>query len=121
MISRLIVKVSSAASGATCSRAFMFLVQVHYDEANGLSEACSKSILLSPQGIGKTLAQWQPRYAIHAGMYLYILEGEASRTYMHYSSLFGKQVVNVLPSSVGGWEHVFAICDRGADLSKVRT
>ena len=72
------------------------------------------------QGLGKTVAQWQPRYAVHAGMYLYLLEAESSRTYMRYSSLFGKQLVAVPPSAIGGWEHVVALCDRGADLSKVR-
>lgn len=73
------------------------------------------------QGIGKTVAQWQPRYAVHAGMYLYLLEAETARSYLRYSTLYGKQLVPVPAAAIGGWDHVVALCDRGADLSKVRT
>ncbi|CAM6102066.1 unnamed protein product [Calypogeia fissa] len=69
-------------------------------------------------GIGNTVAEWQSCWAVLAGSYLYILESESAQSYQRCSSIVGKQVVEVPPTSIGGSENVVAIYHRGVDMKK---
>eukprot|EP00897_Mesotaenium_endlicherianum_P008373 jgi/Mesen1/7564/ME000392S06833 len=70
-------------------------------------------------GIGSTVAEWQPRWAVLAGAYLYVLESDHSTTYRSCISLVSKVVVEVPPDVIGGSDHVLAICPRGMKINKV--
>ncbi|PTQ34792.1 hypothetical protein MARPO_0076s0036 [Marchantia polymorpha] len=69
-------------------------------------------------GIGNTVAEWQPCWAVLSGSYLYILESENAQTYQRCSSVVGKQALEVPPSSIGGSENVVGIFHRGVDVQK---
>ncbi|KAH7429919.1 hypothetical protein KP509_09G071400 [Ceratopteris richardii] len=70
------------------------------------------------KGLGNAVAEWQPCWCVLSGSYFYILEAANSRSYQRCCSLNGKQILEVPSSSIGGSEHVLAVCARGMELQK---
>ncbi|XP_038986983.1 uncharacterized protein LOC103722332 isoform X2 [Phoenix dactylifera] len=70
------------------------------------------------RGLGNSLAEWQPCYLILSGLYLYVLESEVSQNYQRCSSMAGRQVIEVPPTSVGGSLYAIAVSSRGVDIQK---
>ncbi|GBG70050.1 hypothetical protein CBR_g4878 [Chara braunii] len=74
--------------------------------------------VLQWEGISKTTACWERRYAVLSGAYLYILQSENSRTYLRYTRLTGK-VMEVPQEYIAGYNNVIAVSNRGMDYTKV--
>ncbi|KAL5700718.1 hypothetical protein ACHQM5_026131 [Ranunculus cassubicifolius] len=71
------------------------------------------------RGIGNSVAEWQPCYIVLSGLYLYVLESEASQTYQRCSSMVGRQIYEVPSTSVGGSLYSVAVGSRGSNVQKV--
>ncbi|KAK6930330.1 Vacuolar protein sorting-associated protein 13, DH-like domain [Dillenia turbinata] len=69
-------------------------------------------------GIGNSVAAWQPCFLVLSGLYLYVLESEVSQSYQRCSSMAGRQVYEVPPTSVGGSPFCVAVSFRGMDIQK---
>ncbi|XP_078433928.1 calcium-dependent lipid-binding family protein isoform X2 [Wolffia australiana] len=70
------------------------------------------------RGIGNSLAEWKSCFVVLSGLYLYILESESSQSYQRCTSMGGRQVFEVSPSSVGGSLFSIAVGSRGTDMQK---
>ncbi|MCO5593425.1 hypothetical protein L7F22_047439 [Adiantum nelumboides] len=70
------------------------------------------------KGIGNSVAEWQPSWSVLSGSYLYILESVNAQTYQRCCSITEKQILDVPSSSIGGSDHVLAVCNRGMELKK---
>nr|GEV02157.1 vacuolar protein sorting-associated protein 62 [Tanacetum cinerariifolium] len=70
------------------------------------------------RGIGYSVASWQPSYIVLSGLYLYLLESQASQNYQRCTSMAGKQVYDVPSDNVGGSSSCIAVCIRGMDIQK---
>ncbi|PRQ39555.1 putative vacuolar protein sorting-associated protein [Rosa chinensis] len=70
------------------------------------------------KGIGNSVATWQPCFLVLSGTNIFVLESEKSQTYQRYSSMAGRQVCEVPPTSIGGSPFGLAVIHRGMDTQK---
>ncbi|XP_042405096.1 vacuolar protein sorting-associated protein 13C-like [Zingiber officinale] len=70
------------------------------------------------RGLGNSLAEWHPCYLVLSGLYLYVLEAEASEDYQRCLGMAGRQVLEVPPASVDGSANAISINYRGVDIQK---
>ncbi|MQL90982.1 hypothetical protein Taro_023594, partial [Colocasia esculenta] len=82
-----------------------------------LIDRCGMSVVVD-MGIGNTSAEWKPCFVLLSGLYLYVLESEVSQNYQRCTSMAGRQVFEVPPSSVGGSLFSLAVSCRGNDMQK---
>ncbi|OVA16691.1 Peroxin/Ferlin domain [Macleaya cordata] len=82
------------------------------------ADLSSEARILVWRGIGNSVAEWQPCFLALSGFYLYVLESEASHSYQRCSSMAGRQVYEVPPTSVGGSLFSVAVGFRGMDIQK---
>ncbi|XP_047337153.1 uncharacterized protein LOC124940662 [Impatiens glandulifera] len=81
-------------------------------------DLATEARILVWRGIGFSVAAWQSCFLVLSGLHLYVLESETSQSYQRCSSMAGKQVYEVPPSSVGGSLTCIAVCIRGMDTHK---
>ncbi|KAH7682946.1 Vacuolar protein sorting-associated protein 13 [Dioscorea alata] len=81
-------------------------------------DLASDARILVWRGIGNSLAEWQPCHLILSGLYLYVLESALSQNYQRCSSMAGRQVFEVSPTSVGGSLFSIAVSFRGIEIQK---
>ncbi|CAI9119065.1 OLC1v1020728C1 [Oldenlandia corymbosa var. corymbosa] len=81
-------------------------------------DLATEARILVWKGIGYSVAAWQPCFIVLSGLYLYVLESEASSTYQRCTSMSGKQVLEVPSTNVGGSHCCVALCARGVDAQK---
>uniref|UniRef100_A0A7N0UXF0 PH domain-containing protein n=1 Tax=Kalanchoe fedtschenkoi TaxID=63787 RepID=A0A7N0UXF0_KALFE len=82
------------------------------------ADLATSARILVWKGIGNSLATWQPCYLVLSGLYLYLLESEKSVSYQRCSSMAGRQIHEVPPSSVGSSVLCIAVSFRGMDIQK---
>ncbi|KAL8484750.1 hypothetical protein ACS0TY_027161 [Phlomoides rotata] len=81
-------------------------------------DLAAEARILVWKGIGYSVAAWQPCFLVSSGLHLYVLESETSQSYQRCSSMAGKQVYDVPPTSVGGSPFCIAVSTRGTDIQK---
>ncbi|KAF9594340.1 hypothetical protein IFM89_030469 [Coptis chinensis] len=83
------------------------------------ADLATEARILVWRGIGFSVAEWQPCYVVLSGFYLYVFESETSQSYQRCSSMAGRQVYEVPPTSVGGSPYSVAVVFRGMNVQKV--
>ncbi|XP_043726204.1 uncharacterized protein LOC122672780 isoform X2 [Telopea speciosissima] len=83
-----------------------------------LADLATEARILVWRGIGNSVAEWQPCFVVLSGLYLYVLESEASQSYQRFTSMSGRQVYEVPPTNVGGSQFSIAVAFRGTDTQK---
>ncbi|KAI8561923.1 hypothetical protein RHMOL_Rhmol04G0379800 [Rhododendron molle] len=81
-------------------------------------DLATEARILVWRGIGYSVAAWQPCFLVLSGLYVYVLDSEASQNYQRCSSMAGKQVYEVPPTNVGGSVSCIAVSTRGMDTQK---
>ncbi|XP_042475866.1 uncharacterized protein LOC122057714 isoform X2 [Macadamia integrifolia] len=82
------------------------------------ADLAAEARILVWRGIGNSVAEWQPCFVVLSGLYLYVLESEASQSYQRCTSMSGRQVYEVPPTNVGGSPFSIAVAFRGMDTQK---
>ncbi|KAJ4956285.1 hypothetical protein NE237_013068 [Protea cynaroides] len=82
------------------------------------ADLATEARILVWRGIGNSVAEWQPCFVVLSGLYLYVLESEASLSYQRCASMSGRQVYEVPPTNVGGSPFSIAVAFRGMDTQK---